>query len=101
MRDVVVAYALALERGKTGAVYNVCSGRGYTLREVLEAMIRLTRLKVEATTEEDRLRPQDLKVLVGTAQALYAHTGWEAATPFDRTLEDLLAYWRGRQAVFA
>jgi GDP-4-dehydro-6-deoxy-D-mannose reductase len=99
VRDVVVAYALALERGRTGAVYNVCSGRSYTLREVLEAMIGLTRLKVEVTTEGGRLRSQDLKSLVGTAQALHAQTGWEAATPLNRTLGDLLAYWRKRQGV--
>jgi GDP-4-dehydro-6-deoxy-D-mannose reductase len=101
VRDVVRAYVLALEQGQAGAVYNVCSERGYTLREVLEKMIRLARLDVEVVTEEDRLRPQDLKFLVGTAQALHARTGWEAATPLIRTLEDLLAYWRTRQGVSA
>lgn len=97
VRDVVRAYVLALEQGQAGAVYNVCSERGYTLREVLGEMIRLTRLDVEVTTEGDRLRPQDLMRLVGTAQALRGRTGWEASTPLLRTLEDLLAYWRMRQ----
>lgn len=91
VRDVVSAYVLALERGEAGAVYNVCSERVYTLREVLEAMIRLTRLDVEVVIERDRLRPQDLKALAGSAQALHARTGWEASRPLIRTLEDLLA----------
>lgn len=101
VRDIVVAYVLALEQGETGAVYNVCSGHVYALREVLEAMIRLTRLEVEIVTERDRLRPQDLEAMIGTAQALHDHTGWEASTPLIRTLEDLLAYWRMRQGVSA
>ena len=96
VRDVVGAYVLALERGEAGSVYNVCSGRAYTLREVLEALIALTRLDVEVVTQPERLRVQDLKALTGTAQALYASTGWQPTTPLSQTLEDLLSYWRTR-----
>jgi GDP-4-dehydro-6-deoxy-D-mannose reductase len=94
VRDVVAAYVLALERGQAGSVYNVCSGRVNTLREILEALIALARLDVEVVTQPERLRVQDLKVLAGTAQALYASTGWRATTPLHRTLEELLSYWR-------
>lgn len=96
VRDVVAAYQLALERGVAGAVYNVCSGRVYTLRDVLQVLTGLSRLEVEVRAEPERLRPQDLRVLVGTPQALHACTGWEAATPLRQTLEDLLTYWRSR-----
>jgi GDP-4-dehydro-6-deoxy-D-mannose reductase len=96
VRDVVAAYVLVLERGEAGAVYNVCAGRVYTLREVLAVMIGLTRLQVEVVTERERLRPQDLPALVGTAEALHACTGWEASSPLTRTLGDLLSYWRGQ-----
>lgn len=96
MRDVVSAYLLALEDGKPGAVYNVCSGRVYSLREILEALINLTNLHVDVVPEPERLRPQDLQVLAGTPQALHALTGWEAAIPLNRTLADLLSYWRSR-----
>jgi len=96
VRDVVAAYVLALERGARGCVYNVCSGRVYTLREVLGALIALTHLDVEVVSERERMRVQDLKALTGTAQALYVSTGWQATTPLGRTLEDLLSYWRTR-----
>ncbi len=94
VRDVVTAYRLVLERGEAGAVYNVCSGRVYSLREVLEALIDLTSLDVEVVTEAERFRPTDIKVLAGIAQALQACTGWEARSPLSRTLVDLLSYWR-------
>lgn len=96
VRDVVAAYVLVLERGEAGAVYNVCAGRVYTLREALAVMIDLTRLQVEVVTERERLRPQDLPALVGTAEALHACTGWEASSPLTRILGDLLSYWRGQ-----
>lgn len=96
VRDVVSAYLLALENGKPGAVYNVCSGRVYSLREILEALINLTELRVDVVPEPERLRPQDLQVLAGTPHALHALTGWEATIPLNRTLADLLSYWRSR-----
>jgi GDP-4-dehydro-6-deoxy-D-mannose reductase len=94
VRDIVAAYVLALERGEAGSVYNICSGHVYSLREVLESLIDLTRLDVEVVTQRERLRVHDLKVLAGTARALWASTGWETTTPLSRTLEDLLSYWR-------
>jgi GDP-4-dehydro-6-deoxy-D-mannose reductase len=94
VRDVVKAYRLVLQRGRAGAVYNVCSGWVYSLREVLEALVGLTRLNVEFVTEAARLRPHDIRVLAGTAQALHDCTGWVAASPLSQTLVDLLSYWR-------
>ena len=98
VRDVVVAYVLTAERGEPGAVYNVCSGRVYSLGEVLEALIGLTGLNVAIVRERERLRPYDIKVLAGSVQRLYSCTGWVATTPLPRTLGDLLFYWRARLA---
>ncbi len=94
VRDVVAAYMLALEKGEAGAVYNVCTGRAHTLREVLDALIGLTRLTVEVVVDPGRLRPIDIKVLAGTAQLLHACTGWTAVSSLSRTLTNLLSYWR-------
>ncbi len=94
VRDVVAAYVLALEKGEAGAVYNVCTGRAYSLREALDTLISLARLPVDVVVDPARLRPIDIKVLAGTAQSLHACTGWAAASPLSRTLVDLLSYWR-------
>lgn len=96
VRDTVAAYILALEQGEPGAVYNVCSERVYSLRQVLDILIALSGVEAEVVIEPERLRSQDLQVLAGTAQALHARTGWEATTPLRRTLEDLLSYWRAK-----
>ncbi len=98
VRDIVIAYAAALARGEAGAVYNVCSGRVVSLREVLAILIGLATLSVEVVPESDRQRPQDIDVLAGSYRALRLRTGWEPTIPLERTLRDLLAYWRNRTA---
>ena len=99
VRDVVRAYWALLDHGVPGEVYNVCSGRGVRLGDLLEELIALSGLKVEVRVDADRLRPHDVPVLVGDPSRLRAATGWEARTPLSRTLRDLLDHWRERLGV--
>jgi GDP-4-dehydro-6-deoxy-D-mannose reductase len=96
VRDVVRAYWMLLEHGAAGEVYNVCSGRGVRLADLLEELIALSGLKVEVRVDPGRLRPHDVPVLVGDPSRLRAATGWEAHTPLSVTLRDLLDHWRER-----
>lgn len=97
VRDMVAAYVLAVERGEPGAVYNLCSGRTWALREVLDLLIALSGVRVRVSVRQERLRPQDLEVLAGDATAFRQRTGWCPGLPLERTLADLLAYWQERQ----
>ncbi len=96
VRDVVQAYALLLEHGAAGEVYNVCRGEGITIGAVLQRLIALSGCGVEVTVDPARLRPSDLPVLVGNPRRLVAATGWTPQHTLDQTLQDLLAYWRTR-----
>ena len=97
VRDVVEGYIQLLTHGQAGSVYNLCSGRGHVLHDVLDQLIGLTGLRVTVEKGADRLRAQDIPALVGSPEALRARTGWEATIPLAQTLADLLAYWRQRQ----
>jgi GDP-4-dehydro-6-deoxy-D-mannose reductase len=96
VRDMVRAYWLALEHGEPGEVYNICSGRGYTIRQVLEALLVLAHVEVEVREDPERMRPSDVPVLLGDCSRLRRITGWEPTIPFETTLADILAYWRQR-----
>ncbi len=96
VRDVVRAYWLLLERGEAGAVYNVCSGSGRAIRELLEVLLAASRSRVELRVDPSRLRPSDVPVQVGDPSRLKAVTGWEPRIPIERTLADLLEDWRAR-----
>ena len=93
VRDVVAAYALALERGESGAVYNICYGRSVSVRDALQTMMRLADIRAEVVVRSDRLRPHDLEALEGSPEAFHARTGWMPHIPLETTLRDLLAYW--------
>ena len=95
VRDVVRAYWLALEIGQAGEVYNVCSGTSYAIRQVLDLLLEMSSRKgIEVMPDPDRLRPSDVPIQVGDFSKIKQQTGWEPSIPFDKTLRDLLDYWR-------
>jgi GDP-4-dehydro-6-deoxy-D-mannose reductase len=97
VRDIVHGYWLLLERGEPGEVYNLCSGRGWAIQEILDFLLGESRVKgITVRQDPDRLRPSDVPVLVGDYGKANARVGWKPEIPFEQTLRDLLAYWRKR-----
>jgi len=94
VRDVVKAYDLLLEKGKKGEIYNVCSGEGYRLSEVLEMLKR--KAGVDAPVEKNAalVRPADNPVIVGSCRKLESATGFKRKYDLSRSLDDILAYWK-------
>ncbi len=101
VRDVVRAYWMLLEKGASGAAYNVCSGRGRRIRDLLDLLLAASSAKVEVRVDPERLRPSDVPAQVGDPSRLRAATGWEPRVPLERTLLDLLDDWRARTAMAA
>lgn len=96
VRDVVRAYYLVLEKGKPGEVYNVCQGKGYKIKEVLDILVSLSDDKIETKTDVHRLRPSDVELLIGDPSKIRKAVGWKPEIPFRKTMKDLLDYWRAR-----
>jgi GDP-4-dehydro-6-deoxy-D-mannose reductase len=96
VRDIVRAYWLALEHGEPGEVYNIATGRAWTIREVLDLLLAMTQVKIEVRPDPSRLRPSDVPLLLGDATKFVKATGWQPTIPFEQTLKDMLDYWRAR-----
>jgi GDP-4-dehydro-6-deoxy-D-mannose reductase len=96
VRDMVRGYWLALEKGRPGEVYNLCSGHSYSVREVLDLLLGFTKLKIKVEQDPRRLRPSDVPVLRGDCTKFTRETAWQPEIPFEQTVEDTLAYWRVR-----
>lgn len=94
--DVVRAFEAVALRGSAGEAYNVCQGRGYTMREALEALLARARVSIAVETDAARMRPADVPALVGANDKLCAATGWAPEKTFGELVDDLLAYWRGQ-----
>lgn len=96
VRDMVRAYWLSLEKGVPGEVYNIGTGRAYAMKEVLDILLSLSKVKVKVEVDPKRLRPSDVPILMPDVSKFVALTGWKPEIPFSKTLEDLLDYWRER-----
>jgi GDP-D-mannose dehydratase len=97
VRDIVRGYWLLLERGEPGEVYNLCSGRAWAIQEVLDFLLAQGRVKgITVKADAARLRPSDVMVLEGDPTKIEKATGWKAEIPLERTLTELLDYWRHR-----
>ncbi|MBE0432178.1 GDP-mannose 4,6-dehydratase [candidate division WOR-3 bacterium] len=94
VRDVVRAYAVVLEKGTPGEVYNIASGKGIKIKDLLDRLIRLTDGDIKIEQDPARLRPSDVELLIGSAEKFRKATGWKPEIPFDQTLQDLVEYWR-------
>ena len=93
VRDVVRAYYMILEKGKPGEPYNVSSGNGYRLNDLLDIIISFGSRKIEVVSDPSRFRPVDIPILIGSSQKLKADTGWDQEINIEKTLRDLYDYW--------
>lgn len=96
VRDVVRGYYMILENGKPGDVYNICSGRGYKIKEMLNILLQLADCDIKIIQDPSRLRPSDVELLIGDPTKVRKATGWKPAIPFKKTMKDLLDFWRER-----
>ncbi len=101
VRDAVRAYVMLVTINPTpGAYYNIGGQFTCSVREMLNHLISLSPKKGEIKVEidPDRLRPIDADLQVPDTTKFEAHTGWKPQIPFEKTMQDLLDYWRERVA---
>lgn len=96
VRDIVRAYWLSLEKGEPGEVYNIGSGKAVTIRELLDLILSMTEAEIEVRQDPTRMRPSDVMLLVADYSKFHRATGWKPEIPFEKTVRDLLDYWRER-----
>jgi GDP-4-dehydro-6-deoxy-D-mannose reductase len=94
VRDTVRAYRAMMQAARPGIPYNVCSGRAVAVRTLVETF--LSRARVPITIEQDpaRFRPNDTPLVLGDHTRLTTDTGWTPQISIEKTVEDLLDYWR-------
>jgi len=92
VRDVVEAYCRLLDTSVPSGVYNVASGRGVAVREILETLTELAGIDPEIEVDPARFRPADRRI--GDASRLRAATGWAPRIELRETLSDTLDFWR-------
>jgi GDP-4-dehydro-6-deoxy-D-mannose reductase len=95
------AYALALEHGVPGEVYNIGSGQARSIRELLDVLLEKAASPVRVEYDPARSRPSDTPIAVCDATKFKRQTGWEPTIRFEQTVQDTLDYWRAKVAATA
>ncbi len=96
VRDVVRAYGLLAEKGRTGETYNVGTGRAVAIQEILDTILSMAKIEVCVKTDEKKLRPSEIPMISANTSKIRKDVGWIAEIPIERTIEDTLNYWRNR-----
>lgn len=97
VRDAALAYKALIEKDYTsGEVFNLCSGNGRKMQDILNTLISLSTKEIKIGINPSRIQKSDIPIFVGDNQKLRTLTDWEPTIDFDQTLKDTLDYWRQR-----
>lgn len=94
VRDAVRAYWIMVNRCKSGEVYNIGGNRTMTVGEALDILLPFSKMKFEIKVDPKLIRPSDVTLQIPCIDKFKNETGWEPEIPLEKTLMDLLNYWR-------
>ncbi len=95
VRDSVRAFQLALDKATIGETYNLSGERVYEIEEVIDLLRKMVDFNFECEVDAQLLRSTDEPIIYGDSERFKRETGWRQEIPLDRTLNDMLNYWRG------
>lgn len=98
VRDAVNGYKELALKAKPGTVYNLCSGKAYNLRELLNILISFSTADANIEKDISKFRPSDLPIMFGDNTKIITEIGWTPKIDIQTTLRDLLDYWRNYRA---
>jgi GDPmannose 4,6-dehydratase len=98
VRDAVRAYYMLVTVNPIpGEVYNIGGDYSCTIGDMLKFLIsRSTISDIQIETDKARFRPIDADLQLPDTSKFMAHTGWKPMIPFEKTMNDLLDYWRNK-----
>lgn len=93
VRDAVKAVWTLIEKGRHGDIYNICSGSGHRMKDILEMLMSFSTRKTDITTDREKIRPLEDPIFIGNNSKI-KQLGWKNEIPIEKTLKDILDYWR-------
>jgi len=96
VNDVVEAYHLLLVKGKKGEVYNICSGLGWAIQDIVRIMSEIVCVRVDVHEEESLIRPIDNPRIIGSYEKIQRELGWKPTIPIEQSLRSMYQYWDKR-----
>jgi GDP-4-dehydro-6-deoxy-D-mannose reductase len=96
VRDAVMGLACLAVRGRSGRIYEICSGQSHTIGSLLRQLLRMTNRPLSCRRYRKRLRSSDVPFSVGNPAAIRS-LGWRPRVPLEQSLRDTLNHYRSRR----
>ena len=93
INDVITAYDALLEKGQSGEVYNICSGKGYKILDVVKSISEIYEINAKIEQECNLLRPIDNPIIIGSYDKIEKQVGWRPQVNFEESLIKMFEYW--------
>lgn len=90
VRDVVDAYYKLLLSGKSGEVYNVCSGIGISLNDVILKISEILEITPNIQTDKEKIRIVDNPVVIGDNSKLKKEINWQQSHSLEDSLKTMI-----------
>ncbi|MFA4915059.1 MAG: GDP-mannose 4,6-dehydratase [Syntrophales bacterium] len=96
VRDAVSAYYLLLTQGKKGEIYNVCSGKGFSLKQIIDKICNILNIDINIHLDSRLLRPNENRIIIGSSEKLKTNYAWELKYTIENSLDDMIRYWQSQ-----
>lgn len=93
VKDMVRAYWLLVEQGRSSEVYNVGTGRSVSMQNVVEQLQHMAKVKITVVSDPERQRPADIPIMTADSSKI-ASLGWQPTIELETSLERILDWWR-------
>ncbi|MBP7774186.1 GDP-mannose 4,6-dehydratase [Candidatus Woesebacteria bacterium] len=95
VEDMAAAYSIVMQHGKKGEVYNIGSGRGVSMQEIVDLLISYAQVPIKVVVDPTRFRPLDIPTIIANNERIRS-LGWEPTISLETSLQKVLNYWRNR-----
>jgi GDP-4-dehydro-6-deoxy-D-mannose reductase len=82
-----------LKEGKKGHIYNVCSGIGLSIKDLIDIIAKQLNIEVNIIVDNRLIRPTDNKKIIGSNEKIKREVGWENIISLEQSLKDIIIYW--------
>ena len=94
VRDIVSGYRLLLQHGNSGEVYNIGSGNVYSIKSVLDFMVKNSKVEIDVEIDKNKFRPVETPKLICNCSKIKQDVKWEPKITVEESLNEILDYWR-------
>jgi GDP-4-dehydro-6-deoxy-D-mannose reductase len=95
VKDMVKAYCLLMEHGLSGEVYNVGSGTGRSMQQIIDILVSLSSSQITIEKDDSKIRALDIPVVIANNEKI-KRLGWQPEIPLEQSLQRILDYWRAQ-----